>query len=134
MDDESTKLVWKRARNRCEYCLLHQDNSRLTFEVDHIIAKKHGGDTVPVNLALSCYYCNVYKGSNIAGHDPKSKRITPLFNPRRHKWQRHFRWNGPVLMGRTAIGRTTIVVLKINQSEAVAIRASLAEVGLFPPV
>src|ERR1700722_13107575 len=133
MDERLTNLVWGRASNRCEYCQLHQDHSRLTFEVDHIIAKKHGGETVSLNLALSCYYCNAYKGANIAGRDPKSKRIVPLFNPRRHKWTRHFRWNGPVLMGRRAIGRTTISVLKINESEAVAIRALLAEAGHFPP-
>jgi HNH endonuclease len=127
------QMIWDRPGSRCEYCQLHQDNSRLTFEVDHIIAKKHGGETVLGNLALSCYYCNSFKSANIAGRDPKSRKITPLFNPRRNKWARHFRWNGPVLMGRTAIGRTTIAVLNINQSEAVAIRATLAEAGLFPP-
>ena len=42
----------------------------------------------------------------------------PLFNPRRQKWDRHFRWDGPLLVGRTAIGRTTIRVLQINCEEA----------------
>jgi HNH endonuclease len=133
MDESLTQLVWERARNRCEYCQLHQNESRLTFEIDHIISRKHGGQTISGNLALSCFYCNSFKGSNIAGKDPKSRQLTPLFNPRRHKWLRHFRWHGPVIIGRTAIGRTTIAVLNINQAEAVAIRAALAESGLFPP-
>jgi hypothetical protein len=133
MDEALVQLVWERAGNRCEYCHLHQDHSRLTFEIDHIIAKKHRGATVAGNLALTCFYCNSFKGPNIAGRDPKTRKIIPLFNPRRHKWDRHFRWNGPVLMGRTAIGRTTIAVLNINEPEAVAIRATLAEAGLFPP-
>jgi hypothetical protein len=133
MDEALSQLVWERAGHRCEYCQLHQNDSRITFEVDHIIARKHGGKTVAGNLAISCFYCNSFKGANIAGRDPKSRKISPLFNPRRNKWHRHFRWNGPVLMGRTAVGRTTIAVLNINQSEAVAIRAALAEAGLFPP-
>jgi hypothetical protein len=132
MDELLIQLVWERAANRCEYCQLHQAHSRLTFEIDHIIAKKHEGATVAGNLALSCFYCNSYKGANIAGRDPKTRKVTSLYNPRRHKWSRHFRWNGPVLVGRTAIGRTTVAVLKINHSDAVATRATLAEAGLFP--
>ena len=133
MDEPLEELVWERAENRCEYCQLHQHYSLLTFEIDHIIARKHGGPTVAGNLALSCFYCNSFKGSNIAGRDPKTKKTTPLFNPRRHKWSRHFRWNGAVLMGRTPIGRTTIAVLNINEAEAVATRGLLIEAGLFPP-
>jgi len=44
-----------------------------------------------------------------------------------------FAGKAPLLIGRTATGRTTIVVLKINYSEAVAARAALVEAGLFPP-
>jgi HNH endonuclease len=112
MDEELRQLIWERAGSRCEYCHLHQDYSRLRFEIDHILAKKHDGPTVPGNLALSCFYCNSFKGPNLAGRDPKSRKITPLFNRRRHKWECHFRWKGPELVGRTAIGRTTIAVLR----------------------
>lgn len=73
------------------------------------------------------------RGPNIAGRDPKTRKLTPLFNPRRHKWARHFRWNGPVLVGGTAIGRVTIQVLEINEPEAVAPRDLLIAAGLFPP-
>ena len=112
---------------------MHQDHSQISFEIDHIIARKHGGATVASNLAISCFYCNSYKSSNIAGRDPKTKAVTPLFNPRRHSWKRHFRWLGPFLVGLTPTGRTTIAVLNINEPEAVEMRAALIDAGLFPP-
>src|SRR5271157_492106 len=98
MDRQLAKLVWQRAGARCEYCQLPQSCSRLPFEIDHIIARKHGGETVASNLALACFYCNSFKGPNIAGLDPQSRKMIPLYHPRRHKWSRHFRWNGPTLI------------------------------------
>ncbi|WP_217355187.1 HNH endonuclease [Aphanizomenon sp. UHCC 0183] len=52
------QLVIERAQGRCEYCLIHQDFSIYTHEIDHIIAVKHGGQTLSENLALSCLPCN----------------------------------------------------------------------------
>jgi len=133
MDEELTQLVWRRARHHCEYCQLHRDFSHLPFEIDHVIARKHGGLTAAANLALTCLYCNRYKGPNISGIDARDGKIVRLFHPRRHKWSRHFRWDGPMLIGRTAIGRATIAVLNVNDPEAVATRAALIEAGLFLP-
>ena len=39
-----------------------------------------------------------------------------------------------VLVGKTAVSRTTIAVLAINHPDAVAVRQSLIEEGLFIPV
>jgi hypothetical protein len=103
------------------------------FEIDHIIARKHRGRTLAGNLALSCFYCNSYKGPNLAGIDPNTREITRLYHPRLHKWHYHFRWAGPILAGRTAVGRTTITVLEINNNPRAALRAALIEEGLFPP-
>lgn len=133
MDAALSALVWRRARSACEYCLLPQSVSCLPFEVDHIIAKKHGGRADAANLSLSCFYCNRYKGPNIAGVDPQSQRIVRMFHPRKDVWTRHFQWNGPVLIGRTTIGRATIAVLSINHPDAVALRQTLIEEGVFPP-
>ena len=80
------KLVQERANKRCEYCLLLQDFSIYTHEVDHIIAIKHGGETTVDNLALSCLSCNRHKGSDFATLDQTTKEIIPLFNPRRQNW------------------------------------------------
>jgi hypothetical protein len=78
------------------------------FEIDHIIARKHKGRTTASDLAQSCIYCNGYKGPCIAGPDALTSKLTPLFNPRRHKWTHHFRYHRGELIGRTAIGRLTV--------------------------
>jgi hypothetical protein len=126
-----TQHVRERAARRCEYCRLSQAGSNIPFEIDHIIARKHGGRTLTSNLALTCWYCNSFKGSDLTGIDPVTRKLTRLFHPRRHKWDWHFRYDGPILIGRTAIGRTTIRVLQINCEEAVALRESLIAEGLF---
>jgi len=108
-----------------------QDYDDSPFEIDHIIARKHSGPSVAGNLALSCLHCNSFKGSDIAGRDPRTRKLTPLFNPRRNKWQRHFRWQGAYLVGRTPIGRLTVTVLNINDPFRVELREGLIEEGLF---
>ncbi len=133
MDAALVRLVWGRARNCCEYCRMSQELDETPFEIDHIISKRHEGPTVAKNLALSCYYCNSYKGTDIAGRDRLTRRLAPLFNPRRQKWSRHFRWEGPYLVGRTPSGRVTIAHLRINSPARVALREQLIEGGMFPP-
>lgn len=122
MEQALEQLVWQRARECCEYCRLPGIHTSTPFELDHVIAVKHGGQTSSENLALSCFYCNSYKGPNIAGLDPLTGKLSALFHPRRHAWKRHFQWYGGVLRGRTPIGRTTIRVLEINHPDAVAVR------------
>jgi hypothetical protein len=133
MDRELEELVWERARHRCEYCQLSQENHDLAFQIDHIIARKHRGLTRASNLCLACFACNNHKGTNLSGIDPKTGKIVPLFNPRRHKWHRHFRWQGPLLIGLTPIGRATIIVLEINLDHRVDLRQGLIDEGVFPP-
>src|SRR5947208_15002897 len=133
MDHSLEELVWRRAGGRCEYCQVSQIDDRLPFEIDHIIALKHRGPTRASNTCLACFACNNHKGPNVAGVDPKTRAIVPLFNPRRHKWHRHFRWDGPVLVGLTPVGRTTVVVLEINRDYRVTFRDDLIAEGRFPP-
>ena len=134
MRSATLSFVRNRADNRCEYCRIHQDDEPLwTFHVEHIIARQHGGLDHLDWLALACHECNFRKGPNLAGIDPESGRRAWLFNPREQNWARHFRWQGPVLVGRTAIGRATIAVLGINISERVAFRKTLVEAQVFPP-
>jgi hypothetical protein len=126
-------LVWQRAGNRCEYCHLsiHQMPD-LAFEIDHIRAIKHRGPTQAGNLCLACFACNNHKGANLSGYDPVGKQVVTLFNPRRHKWAKHFRWDGPVLVGLTPIGRVTVIVLEINLDYRVDLRQGLIDEGVFP--
>ena len=108
------------------------DFYRAPYQIDHIVAEKHGGRTVLANLALACYHCNLNKGPNIAGKDPATRRTTRLFHPRRDRWDEHFRWQAAKLVGRTAVGRTTIQVLDINHPAYVLVRQALIDAGLFP--
>jgi hypothetical protein len=131
MDAALEAQVRQRAGGRCEYCRLPQPASGIAFQIDHVIARHHRGHTAAINLALACVYCNGYKGPNISGLDPLTGKLTRLFNPRRHKWAHHFRYAGGELLGRTAIGRTTVEVLRINTPNLTALRELLMEDGLF---
>ena len=133
MDAALVRLTWRRANSQCEYCRMPQEADDSTFEIDHVIARKHGGRTIADNLCLSCFYCNSFKGSDLSSLDPKTRKLTPLFHPRLHEWNKHFRWDGPRLIGRTAIGRATVALLHINDEYRVVLRAGLIEEGEFPP-
>src|SRR5205809_3818894 len=39
VDAGTQELVRRRASNRCEYCLLRQEHSRVTHHIEHIVAK-----------------------------------------------------------------------------------------------
>jgi len=110
-----------------------QADDDASFEIDHIIARKHGGQSVASNLCLSCFYCNVFKGSDISSVEPNARKLTPLFNPRRHKWATHFRWKGAYLIGLTPIGCVTVALLHINDDYRVELREGLIDEGIFPP-
>lgn len=133
MGKSRRRRVWERAGSCCEYCQLPQEYDVQTFQLDHIRAQKHSGPTTLSNLSLSCLPGNAAKGPNIAGFDPKTNTLQPLFNPRKDQWPEHFAWSGPILVGRTPIGRTTILVLGINQPERVEHRRLLILAGSFNP-
>lgn len=133
MERSLEELVWQRAGGCCEYCQISWEHLNLAFEVDHVIAEHHLGPTKSQNLCLACFACNRHKGPNVAGVDPATKKIVPLFNPRRHKWSWHFRWEGAVQVGRTPIGRATVVALKINLDHRIDLRQGLIDEGIFPP-
>jgi len=126
------KLVLQRASGCCEYCLIHQDYSIYTHEVDHIIAVKHGGVTTEDNLAFSCLSCNRYKGSDFATIDQLSQEIVPLFNPRRQVWNEHFFLKGARIEGRTQIGQGTARLLQFNLPNRMLERQVLISQNLYP--
>jgi len=117
---------------RCEYCLLAEEHAFSPFEVDHIIAEKHRGQTNAQNLALVCFDCNRFKGSDIASIEAVTGELMPLFNPRTQEWSDHFVVNGGVIVALTPIGRATEQLLKFNLPERVEIRETLAATGRYP--
>lgn len=133
MNEALEQEARSRAGGVCEYCRLPESLSALRHVIDHIIARQHGGPTVSDNLALCCGRCNLYKGPNIAGIDPATGEMTRLFHPRSDLWDEHFQWEGAVLVGRTAIGRTTVTVLAINHPSRIAVRQQLIELRKWAP-
>ena len=134
MNEALWNQVRQRAKNRCEYCRVRQDQDPFyTFPVDHVIAQQHRGATTFENLALSCFRCNSRKGPNIASVDPVTSEMVPLFHPRRDVWAEHFAWSGPVLIGLTPIGRATVELLAINHPDYLLLRETLIVEGTFPP-
>ena len=132
MEKALQNLVWERSKSICEYCRMPSAYDELPFQIDHIIALKHQGDTVGDNLALACFSCNNHKGPNIAGIDPDTGELSALFHPRTDNWSTHFQWQGSTLHGRTPIGRTTVVVLNINLPHRIDLRSALISEGVFP--
>jgi 5-methylcytosine-specific restriction endonuclease McrA len=123
IDAATRQMVRVRAGGQCEYCELPQEIVPLaTFHVEHVIPRQHGGSDDPSNLALACYHCNLHKGTNLAGVDPDTGWIEPLFNPRTQHWDDHFEMRGMWIMGRTPCGRTTVRVLAMNADEPVELR------------
>ena len=63
MEASLRELLRRRATHRCEYCHLPQAAAPfLTFHIEHIRARQHGGDDDSSNLALACPDCNAHKG------------------------------------------------------------------------
>jgi len=106
--------------------LLAAQDAFFAHEPDHIIAEKHGGATALENLALACFDCNRFKGSDIASLDPISGKLVRLFNPRTDVWESHFRIEDGRICPLTAVGRATERLLKLNLPARVEIRATLA--------
>lgn len=130
MDNAIRSLVRRRAGDVCEYCRLPQISSPIVrFHVEHIIARQHGGQTDPDNLALACSFCNYHKGPNIATLDSITSQLVRLFHPRRDLWLEHFSWDDIVLVGHTSIDRATIELLAINHWQRIELRENLQSLG-----
>ncbi|MGA2253967.1 MAG: HNH endonuclease signature motif containing protein [Thermoguttaceae bacterium] len=130
MDATTRELVRHRAGHRCEYCRLPQAAAPyFTFHVEHVRAKQHHGGDEAENLALACPYCNLHKGPNLSAIDPETGTLVPIFNPRTQTWQEHFAYMGGEIVGRTAVGRATVVLLNMNEEPRLEMRIELLRNG-----
>lgn len=131
MDAAVRQQVRERADARCEYCRLPQHAVDLTFHVEHIIARQHGGSDDPANLCLACDRCNLNKGPNLTSIDPESGAVVPLYHPRRDAWSDHFEIVDADILGRTAVGRATVRLLQMNTARRRELRLRLIVRGEF---
>ena len=129
------KLVEKRAKGCCEYCYSQQFFSSDRFTLDHIQPYSQEGSNLSENLAFSCQGCNRRKYTHTKAIDPKTQKKVPLYNPRKHKWKKHFQWvNGyQEIEGISKIGRATVEKLELNRTGVRNLRRVLSESGEHPP-
>lgn len=141
ISNEIKQTIRGRAEYLCEYCHSPERLSANRFTVDHVIPKSLGGSDEIDNLALACRRCNERRYNFVAGIDPDTQEIVPLFSPRRQKWEEHFVWvdQGVVIEGTTPIGRATCIRLDLNDvryPENDSIRETRRfwiKAGLHPP-
>jgi hypothetical protein len=129
MDAATLHLVRERAQWRCEYCRLPQLYHGLSFHIEHVRSRQHHGTDDPSNLALACPDCNLHKGPNLTAVDLKTNKIVSLFNPRVQPWSEHLVWRRLEIHGRTAAGRGTVELLKMNAVARLRVRELMSRVG-----
>ena len=126
------RLVASRAGRICEYCLIHEEDTFLGCQVEHIISEKHGGESAESNLAFACIFCNRYKGTDIATLSPATHTLCRLFNPRTDRWADHFRLKDGRVEGISDIGQATAALLKFNDADRLLERETLRAFGPLP--
>jgi HNH endonuclease len=130
---ELRRQVRSRADQRCEYCLIREEDALLPHEPVHIVATKHRGETRDTNLAWTCFVCNRAKGSDLSSIDPETRQLVRLFNPRVDRWDDHFSLQPDGQINpRTDIGRVTEFLLKLNRPGLLEIRRILAQTTRKP--
>jgi HNH endonuclease len=132
---ELRRLVSDRAGGYCEYCKFPVKFALESMEVDHTFPFSLGGKTIAENLALACHGCNQNKQNRIEGVDLLSSAVAELYNPRTMVWKDHFGWSQDttLIVGKTATGRVTVRLLKMNRLGLVNLRGVLERSGEHPP-
>ncbi|MEX2286499.1 MAG: HNH endonuclease signature motif containing protein [Planctomycetaceae bacterium] len=126
------RLVQSRANHLCEYCLIHEDDTYLGCQVDHIVSLKHGGRTDADNLAYACTFCNRSKGSDIGSIALSTNQFTRFYNPRLDRWADHFMLIGARIEPLTPIGEITSLIFEFNRAERVLERELLRRIDRYP--
>ena len=130
MDALLRNLVRQRAGDRCEYCQLPQASLPfVSFHVDHVVPRQHGGQDELSNLAWSCGRCNRKRGPNLSGIDPDTGQVVTLFNPRTQVWNDHFVMRGVEILGLTPTGRACVRLLDLNGRRRLQLREELEASG-----
>ncbi len=132
ISSEIRQIVAVRAHQVCEYCLIAETDAFFRFQIEHIISRKHGGSSEIENLALSCVFCNRYKGSDIASLNPETNELVRFYNPRIMRWREHFNLNEVVIEPLTEIGEATIRILQMNRDDQILERRVLYNRGRYP--
>lgn len=80
----SRRNLFKRDRNRCQYCGARPGTPELT--IDHIVPRSRGGTSTWTNCVLACVPCNARKADRTAGEAGLILRSSPS----KPSWKPHF--------------------------------------------
>ena len=133
--DRLRRKIRASAEEKCGYCQAPQRLVHAPLEIDHLIPPMLGGTDEEENLWLACPFCNGYKAAQIGAVDSSTGTFETLFNPRRQSWNDHFEWSkdGLRILGITAVGRVTVIALRLNHDDVLRTRAVWINCGLHPP-
>jgi hypothetical protein len=135
LSDKTKEKIRKSANNRCGYCLAPQDLVITDLHFDHINPFSKGGAETEDNFWLLCPKCNYAKSDKTDGFDNETKSRALLFNPRTQNWHEHFEWSadGLYIVGKTAIGRVTVIEANLNNDLFLRVRENWIKAGWHPP-
>lgn len=119
VSESMRQAVAARANFCCEYCKTQESDSFFSFQIDHIISRRHGGSSDFMNLAWSCYPCNHWKAADIGTILLPREVFTRLFNPRKDVWSEHFEIEAGKFYAKTDIGEATIKLLNLNDLDRI---------------
>jgi len=127
-------LAQSRAAGRCEYCRSPDRYSPQPFSLEHISPRSAGGSDSLENRAWCCQGCNNHKYTHSEALDALSGVVVPLFHPRADSWDAHFLWSDDFtqILGITATGRVSVLVMNLNRQELVNLRRLLVAFGEHP--
>ena len=124
------RRVRLRDANRCEYRGIAQAGQEATLPIDHVHPRRDGGPTTLDNLALSCVSCSFRRGARTEARNPHTQEIASVFNPHVHRWEDHFELaESFLIIGKTAVGRGSSELLRMNRPVAVETRSRVAQQG-----
>lgn len=85
--------IRRAAKNRCGYCLNPQGLMPYKLEIEHLVPKALGGESVEENLWLACRECNAHKAKKIEAIDNLTEKTVKLFNVGRQKSTSNSLWD-----------------------------------------
>lgn len=132
ISSEIRTIVAARAHHVCEYCLIAEADSFFSFQIEHIISRKHSGSSELENLALSCVFCNRYKGGGIASLIPGTNELIQFYNPRTMRRREHFHLNEVFIEPLPDIGEATIRILQMIADDQILERRVLYNRRRYP--
>lgn len=118
--------MYEKQNELCVYCRIHVSNACFPMHREHIVHKVAHPQWVflPENLCVSCYWCNLYKGTTEVLVDPETtsypqseegfKIIHPLYD----RYSEHIELIGGILYrGKTDKGKFTIDACHLYRAE-----------------